>query len=68
LNPGGFVELADICFPVQAIDDSLRSDSPLRKWSNLMLEATQKAGCPMDSARFYQAQLETAGFINVEKI
>jgi hypothetical protein len=68
LTPGGFIELADICFPVQAIDDSLRNDSQLRKWSDLLLEATQKAGRPMDSARYYQAQLEAAGFIKVEKI
>ena len=32
LAPGGWIELADICFPVQADDDSLPTDSALRKW------------------------------------
>ena len=32
LQPGGWIELADICFPVHADDDSLPQDSALRKW------------------------------------
>jgi hypothetical protein len=68
LAPGGYIELADICFPVQADDKSLKSDSALRKWSNLMLEAAQKAGSPINSAQLYKAQLEATGFCNVVEI
>ena len=32
LNPGGWIELSDICFPVVCNDDSLKEDAPLRKW------------------------------------
>ena len=65
LSPGGYIELADICFPIQVIDESLPSDSALYIWSDLMLEATQKAGSPINSARWYKSQLEIAGFRNV---
>ena len=68
LTPGGYLEVADICLPVKADDLSLHSESALRKWSNLMLEATQKAGSPMDSAKLYKSQLEMAGFCNVVEV
>lgn len=33
LTPEGWIELADICFPVQDDDDSLPADSALKRWS-----------------------------------
>jgi hypothetical protein len=68
LAPGGFIEVADICFPVQVDDESLQTDSALRKWSDLMLDASQKAGSSMNSARLYKSQLEVAGFTNVVEV
>jgi cyclopropane fatty-acyl-phospholipid synthase-like methyltransferase len=32
LNAGGWIELVDICFPVQCDDGTLAEDAPLRKW------------------------------------
>jgi cyclopropane fatty-acyl-phospholipid synthase-like methyltransferase len=32
LVPGGWIEMVDICSPIQADDDSLPEDSALRKW------------------------------------
>jgi hypothetical protein len=68
LTPGGYIELADICFPVQADDGSLPAESVLCKWSDLILEGTKRAGRPINSAKFYKSQLETAGFTNVVEV
>jgi hypothetical protein len=65
LNPGGYLELVDVCFPVQDIHESMPSSCALRQWSDLMLEAMKAAGCPLDSAKSYKTQLETAGFVDV---
>ena len=32
LKEGGWIEVVDICLPIQADDDSLPEDSALRKW------------------------------------
>jgi hypothetical protein len=34
-------------------------------WSSLILEASNKLGRPVDSAKGYKSQLEEAGFTNV---
>ncbi len=68
LRPGGYVEIADICFPVQAHGNKLPRDSALREWSDLMCEAAKKAGRPLDSAKSYQSQLKDAGFMNVKEV
>jgi hypothetical protein len=68
LNPGGYIELADICLPVQADDQSLPVESALSKWSHLMLESSVKAGRPLNSVKSYKSQLETAGFTNVVEV
>jgi hypothetical protein len=68
LTPGGFIELADICLPIEADDDSLPADSPLKKWSAFFLDATKKLGAPINSAKSYKTQLEAAGFINIVEV
>ncbi len=57
--------MADICFPVQCVDDSMPEDSVLKKWAGLILEGTTKIGRPIDSARNYKQQLEKAGFVDI---
>jgi hypothetical protein len=65
LNPGGYIEMADICFPVQCDDESMPKDSTLRNWADLLLAGTIKIGRPINSAKDYKQQLEKAGFTNV---
>lgn len=65
LNPGGWLEIADITFPVGCDDGSLPSDSPLRQWSDFMLQASYNLQRPLDSAKSYASQLSEAGFVNV---
>lgn len=65
LNPGGTIELIDIVYPIQSDDDTLSEDSPLYKWSKLLLSAFTAIGSPLDSALKYKEQLEEAGFVDV---
>jgi len=65
LNPGGWLEMADIVFPVACDDDSLPADSPFRQWSDFMLQASHNLKRPLDSAKSYASQLAEAGFVNV---
>lgn len=65
LNPGGFVELCDPINPIVCDDGSVPADSALLQWNNLLLEASEKLGAPMNCALHYKRQLEEAGFTNV---
>ncbi|KAH6879483.1 S-adenosyl-L-methionine-dependent methyltransferase [Thelonectria olida] len=65
LNPGGTIELIDIVYPLKSDDDTLSEDSPLCKWSTLLLSAFTANGSPLDSALKYKDQLEEAGFVNI---
>jgi hypothetical protein len=65
LNPGGYIELADKCFPMLSDDGSLVPTSALYQWSNFSIEGTQKMGRAITAASEYKKQLEEAGFINV---
>lgn len=67
LSPGGFIEVTDICFPVQCDDGTLPADSALLKWCDLMLQAFEKSGRRCDSAKYYEEQMVATGFINVKK-
>ncbi|KAK3936976.1 Phosphoethanolamine N-methyltransferase 1 [Diplogelasinospora grovesii] len=67
LNPGGWVELADIAFPLESDDGTLPKDSALVRWNQLVLQAALNLGRPLDSAKQYKQQLLDAGFINVQE-
>lgn len=68
LAPGGFMELADITFPIFSDDGSLTPDHALSKWSSLILEASRKAGRQCDSAKSYKRQMEDIGFTNCKEV
>ncbi|RDW69194.1 S-adenosyl-L-methionine-dependent methyltransferase-6 [Coleophoma cylindrospora] len=65
ITPGGYLEMVDICFPIQMNDGAFPEDSALRKWSDLFSEACTKLGRPANSAALYKEQFEAAGFTNV---
>jgi len=67
LAPGGWIELADIC-SIRSDDESLKEDSALRKWVDLLLEGAKLMGRPFDGAEKYREQLEAQGFINVHEV
>lgn len=68
LNPGGWVEITDFSFPVTSDDGSLPSDSALRRWSDLMVEAAAKLNRDINSAKHRKKWLKEKGFINVTEL
>ncbi|CAI4215916.1 unnamed protein product [Parascedosporium putredinis] len=65
IAPGGWFEISDITFPIMCDDDTFPKTSDLNKWSDFMLEASQKLQRSLESAYHYREQLEQAGFVNV---
>lgn len=68
LNPGGWLEVKDIRFPIIDNDHSFPEDCAIRKWTDLILEGTTKLGRPANSAKDYKEQLIAAGFKNVVEV
>ncbi|QSZ36467.1 hypothetical protein DSL72_006346 [Monilinia vaccinii-corymbosi] len=65
LVPGGYIELLDILLPITCADDTLKPDSALLRWTQLLLEGSVKAGRDLDSAITYKERLEKRGFEEV---
>lgn len=68
LNPGGWLEVKDIKFPIEDNDNSFPEDCAVKKWADLILEGTVKLGRACDSAKDYKTQLIEAGFTDVVEI
>lgn len=68
LNPGGWIELTDSLLPVTSDDGTLAADSAISRWSNYMIEASDKLGRSMLSSKSYKKWLEEQGFVNVVEI
>jgi hypothetical protein len=68
LNPGGYIEVIDISFPIRVDDGTMAADSALRKWSDLMFESAKNLGRFSNSAESYKAQMIAAGFENVVEL
>ncbi|KAH8896408.1 S-adenosyl-L-methionine-dependent methyltransferase [Thozetella sp. PMI_491] len=68
LNPGGWIEMSDIVCELKSDDNTVPENSPLKKWTELSLEASKKLGRSIDSAKQYKDQLEAAGFVNVTAV
>ncbi|ATZ53773.1 hypothetical protein BCIN_09g05490 [Botrytis cinerea B05.10] len=67
LKPGGYIELLDILLPVSCADDTLKPDSALLKWSQLLLEGSIIAGRDLNSALTCKEKLEKRGFQGVHQ-
>lgn len=65
LESGGWLEVADILLEFTTDDNTIPEDSPAKKWGDLMLEAADKFGAPLDSCKRYKQQLEEAGFVDI---
>ncbi|KAK5661175.1 hypothetical protein OQA88_11066 [Cercophora sp. LCS_1] len=68
LEPGGWLEVQDILYPMESDDGTLTPDSPLRKWSELLLEGFTGIGRPLNTAFQYKDQLLEAGFVEIGEI
>lgn len=65
LEPGGYLELADIALPVTSDDGSLAEDSFLARMSRMTVEAASNLGRRIDLSPSYGRMLEEAGFVDV---
>jgi len=65
LEPGGYIELQDLNFPFLSDDGTLTPAHALFQWSGFMLEASTKAGKPINFSSQFEPLLTEAGFINV---
>lgn len=57
--------MTDIIFEPRCDDGTLKPDSTLSKWCDLLLEASVKIGRPLDSTRQHKKQMEEAGWTNI---
>ncbi len=68
LTPGGWVQLDDALNPIGSDDNSMPADSPLLKWSELVVDAGVKMGRSCNAALKFKEWLEAAGFEEVKEI
>ncbi|RGP77715.1 hypothetical protein FLONG3_4174 [Fusarium longipes] len=65
LEPGGYLEMQDLTYPIACDDGTLLSDSALVRSGNLSIEASAKAGRAINLAPRYKEFFEKAGFTEV---
>ncbi|KAK1992083.1 methyltransferase domain-containing protein [Colletotrichum falcatum] len=70
LEPGGYFELHDSMYPLICDDGTLTEESPLMRWTLLMVEACERRGRSVTIGSQFPRLLEEAGFedINVTNI
>ncbi|KAJ9642346.1 hypothetical protein H2199_004726 [Coniosporium tulheliwenetii] len=68
LKPGGYFEMQDTNFPMEAIDDTFGEDTALWEWNRLMLKASDTSGRPLSVAHLYKKWMIEAGFVDVVEI
>ncbi|KAG5657659.1 hypothetical protein KAF25_007692 [Fusarium avenaceum] len=65
LEPGGYLEMQDLTYPIACDDGTLLPDSALVRSGQLSIEASAKAGRPIDLPPKYKNFFEKAGFTDV---
>ncbi|OLN92218.1 Trans-aconitate 2-methyltransferase 2 [Colletotrichum chlorophyti] len=67
LEPGGYLEIHEGTFPVFCDDDTMKEDYAILKWSQLLIESTDKIGRSITMAPKFTKMLEEAGFEDVQE-
>jgi len=67
VRPGGWLEWQEVCAPAFSDDGTLKPDSALSKWYNLLNEACRKLGQDPTNPRRYGEWMKEAGFVNVQE-
>ncbi|KAJ2903739.1 hypothetical protein MKZ38_009391 [Zalerion maritima] len=63
LEPGGCIEIQDLCLEVECDDEHC----PVRAWSKMLAEAGIQRGRPLNSAPKHNDLLEEAGFKDIKR-
>ncbi|KAF6820468.1 tam domain methyltransferase [Colletotrichum sojae] len=67
LEPGGYFEIQDSCWPAISDDGTLKEDSPLYRWLHMMNDGATKIGRPLNMTDRFDSLMEAAGFEGVTK-
>lgn len=67
IKPGGWIEQVELDVRVMADDSSLRPDSLIAEWGNNFLGCAERAGRPLSTQLTMKAQIEEAGFVDVQE-
>lgn len=65
LKPGGWIECQDLNFPGRCDDDTAPPDSPIMKWSSLMMEGASRFGIDLAVSFRFPELLAAAGFRDI---
>jgi hypothetical protein len=65
LNPGGYIELQDFCFPLRCQDAAAGSTSKAILFNRLFLDIGTQMGWDLEAPLKWRANLEAAGFTNI---
>ncbi|KAK2751926.1 hypothetical protein FQN55_008668 [Onygenales sp. PD_40] len=65
LTPGGWFEIIDSLFPMQSDDGTLKDHHALKRWADLLCEASNKLGRSLAATKDHRDRLIAAGFTNV---
>ena len=66
LAPGGYFEMQDTDFPMNAVDDTLMG-TDLWSWNQYIIEGSAKAGRPWTRVKEYKKWMQEIGFVDVEE-
>ena len=66
LEPGGYLEVHDNCFPVRCDDETVTPSTPIFKWTQLLIQATDIIKRPITVSPHFKEMMEAAGFVDVE--
>ncbi|PVH79468.1 S-adenosyl-L-methionine-dependent methyltransferase [Cadophora sp. DSE1049] len=68
LNPGGWIEVVDICLPYQSEDGTLKEDSAIHHWIKTGIPGVTALGREIHTAHTYKERMIAAGFENVTEV
>lgn len=68
LEPGGWLEMQDFCFPTRADDDSMPPTCALAKWNEMMVRGGRISGRELDVPDRYEQWMKEVGFECVTKL
>lgn len=65
LEPGGYLELQDVCFPARCDDPVLAATSKHIKWTLIGIDASKKVGIDLAAPLSWPEQLRSVGFTDI---
>ncbi|KJR83426.1 sam domain protein [Sporothrix schenckii 1099-18] len=68
LNKDGWLEIQDIDFPLRCADGSLPPGSALQKWTDVMMEASKKAGFLLNTCGKAADFMREVGFVDIVRV